>query len=363
MQFRQFGRSDLRIAPLVLGGNVFGWNVDEKTSFAILDAFVDAGFNAIDTADSYSRWVPGHKGGESETIIGNWLKTQRQARQGRDRHQVRRGHGRRPQPEKGLRDPRLRGLAQAPANRPHRSLPDAFRRRNDAGRRDHAGLRAADRAGQSARGRRVQSVAAAAARRRWRPARSSACRATSPCSRFTICRTARNSRPNTRRSCARKDIGVINYYALAAGFLTGKYRSLDAALKHPGRGGRLKRYADARGFGILKALDAVAARHNATPAQVAIAWLIAQPLDHRADRQRHQPQAARRDHAGAADQADDRTTWRRSTRPAPDKGEEAPRAAHEAPPLQTTHARALMRRRPASRTRARTPRGLSPDSS
>src|SRR5262245_1880834 len=75
MQLRQLGRSDLHIAPLMLGGNVFGWNVDEATSLAILDAFVDAGFNAIDTADSYSRWVPGHAGGESETIIGKWLKT------------------------------------------------------------------------------------------------------------------------------------------------------------------------------------------------------------------------------------------------------------------------------------------------
>ncbi len=74
MEFRQLGRSDIRIAPLVLGGNVFGWNVDAKTSFAILDAFIDAGFNAIDTADSYSRWAPGHVGGESETIIGKWLK-------------------------------------------------------------------------------------------------------------------------------------------------------------------------------------------------------------------------------------------------------------------------------------------------
>src|ERR1039458_10002696 len=74
MDFRRLGRSDLHIAPLILGGNVFGWNVDEATSFALLDAFVDAGFNAIDTADSYSRWVPGHPGGESETIIGKWLK-------------------------------------------------------------------------------------------------------------------------------------------------------------------------------------------------------------------------------------------------------------------------------------------------
>jgi aryl-alcohol dehydrogenase-like predicted oxidoreductase len=75
MDKRRLGRSDLELAPLMLGGNVFGWNTEEKTSFAILDAFVDAGFDAIDTADSYSRWVPGHKGGESETIIGKWLKT------------------------------------------------------------------------------------------------------------------------------------------------------------------------------------------------------------------------------------------------------------------------------------------------
>src|SRR5450631_1045373 len=81
MDFRRLGQSDLHIAPLMLGTNVFGWNVDEPTSFAILDAFADAGFNAIDTANTYSRWVPGHQGGESETIIGNWLR----ARGGRDR--------------------------------------------------------------------------------------------------------------------------------------------------------------------------------------------------------------------------------------------------------------------------------------
>src|ERR1700693_1131869 len=74
MELRRLGRSDLHIAPIMLGTNVFGWNVDQPTSFAILDAFVDAGFNAIDTANTYSRWVPGHQGGESETIIGNWLK-------------------------------------------------------------------------------------------------------------------------------------------------------------------------------------------------------------------------------------------------------------------------------------------------
>ena len=86
----------------MLGSNVFGWNVDEKTSFALLDAFVDAGFNAIDTADSYSRWVPGHTGGESETIIGNWLKQSGKRDKVADRHQGRRGHGRRPQPARRI---------------------------------------------------------------------------------------------------------------------------------------------------------------------------------------------------------------------------------------------------------------------
>ena len=94
MQKRPLGRTGLEIAPLVLGTNVFGWTADEATSFRLLDAFVDAGLNAVDTADAYSRWVPGHKGGESETIIGNWLARQPgQARQGGDHHQGRLGHG------------------------------------------------------------------------------------------------------------------------------------------------------------------------------------------------------------------------------------------------------------------------------
>ena len=93
MQMRKLGRSALEIAPLVLGGNVFGWTSDEPTSFAVMDAFVGAGFNCIDTADVYSRWVPGHVGGESETVIGAWMKGPRQPRQGDRRHQVRRAHG------------------------------------------------------------------------------------------------------------------------------------------------------------------------------------------------------------------------------------------------------------------------------
>ena len=102
MDKRRLGRSDLHIAPLMLGGNVFGWNVDEPTSFALLDAFIDAGFNAIDTADTYSRWVKGHQGGESETGHRQLAQTLGQARQGRDRHQNRQRYGRRQEPAQGL---------------------------------------------------------------------------------------------------------------------------------------------------------------------------------------------------------------------------------------------------------------------
>ena len=198
----------------------------------MLDAFVDAGFNAIDTADSYSRWVPGHQGGESETIIGNWLKTERQARQGRHRHQVRRGHGRRPQPEEDYVMRACEASLQAPADRPHRPLPDAFRRRDDAGRGDLAGLCAADRAGQGARGRRLQLVAGAAEglAGRQQEARPAALRVLQPLYNLS---DRKEFETEYAPIVPRGGLGVINYYSLAAGFLTGKYRSLDEAVKHP----------------------------------------------------------------------------------------------------------------------------------
>ena len=204
MQLRQLGRSDLRIAPFGARRQCVRLERGREDVVRHSRRLRRCRFQR----HRHRQLLFALGAGAPRRQVGNHhrqlAQTQRQARQGRDCHQVRRGHGRRPQPEKGLCDPRRRGFAQAPANRPHRSLPDAFRRRNDAGQRDHAGLRATDRAGQSARGRRVQSVAAAAAgvaggKQEARPA---ALRV--PCSRFTICRTARSSRPNTRRSCARK---------------------------------------------------------------------------------------------------------------------------------------------------------------
>ena len=184
MDLRRLGQSDLHIAPIMLGGNVFGWNVDEKTSFAMLDAFVDAGFNAIDTANTYSRWVPGHKGGESETIIGNWLKRSGK----RDKVVIATKVGEDMGSGRGLKTSDILREAeaslQASADRPYRSLSDPFRRPEHRAGRDLAGLCAADRAGQGARDRRFQyqrRSGCKASLDRQQAARH--CRATKACSR------------------------------------------------------------------------------------------------------------------------------------------------------------------------------------
>ena len=160
MNFRALGRSGLRVSPICFGGNVFGWTADEATSFSLLDAWVDAGMNFVDTADVYSRWVPGHTGGESETIIGKWLK--------------------------------------------------------QFGKRGHEAV------------------------------------------------------------CVAHGVGVMNFFALASGFLTGKYRSA-ADLAHSARGEGVRKYLTPKGLRVLDALDAVSTRLGATPAQVALAWQMARP--------------------------------------------------------------------------------------
>ena len=276
MQFRQLGHSDLRIAPLILGGNVFGWNVDETTSFALLDAFVDAGFNAVDTADSYSRWVPGHPGGESETIIGNWLKRSGKreklliaSKVGEDM-----GEGR------SLRKDYILRECDASLKRLQTDRIDLYQTHFDDEVTPPEETMAAY----------AQLIAAGKVRvigaSNMTPARLKASLAASKAlgvPRYESLQPLYNLSDRKEFEtefgpiCRAEGIGVINYYSLAAGFLTGKYRSPAEGEKHPSRGGRLKRYLDARGLRILQALDAVAARHAATPAQVAIAWLIAKP--------------------------------------------------------------------------------------
>ena len=276
MDLRRLGQSDLHIAPLMLGGNVFGWTIDEPTSFALLDAFADAGFNAIDTSNSYSRWVPGHTGGESETIIGNWLKKSGK----RDKVLIATKVGENMGEGRSLKKDHILRACEASLKRLQTDRIDLYQTHFDdevtpveETMQAYAQLIAAGKvraigASNISQARLLASLAAS--KRLGLPRYESL----QPLYNLSD----RNEfETEFKAICRREMIGVINYYSLAAGFLTGKYRSAEEGARHPGRGGRLKRYLDARGLRILKTLDEVAARHEATPAQIALAWLIAKP--------------------------------------------------------------------------------------
>jgi aryl-alcohol dehydrogenase-like predicted oxidoreductase len=274
LESRQLGRSDVRIAPLVLGCNVFGWNVDEPTSHRILDAFVDAGFNAIDTSDSYSRWVPGHPGGESETIIGNWLSTSGKrdkvvlaTKVGEDM-----GEGRSLCKDYILRecDASLRRLKTDRIDLYQTHFDDEVTPVAETMEAYAALIKAG----------KVRIVGASnVSPNRFKASLDASRKLGLP--RYETLQPLYNlSDRNEFESgyaalCRQENISVIPYYGLAAGFLTGKYRAPADADRNPARGARLRKYLDARGTRILKALDEVASRHNAMPAQVALAWLIA----------------------------------------------------------------------------------------
>src|SRR5262249_11993479 len=277
MEKRRLGKSDLQLAPLMIGGNVFGWTIDEKTSFGILDAFVDANFNAVDTSDSYARWVPGSRGGESETIIGNWLK-----KSGK-RHKVLiatkvgedMGEGRSLKKDYILREceTSLRRLQTDRIDLYQQHFDDQVTPQEET-MPAYAQLIATGK---------VRAIGASNVN----PERLKASLAVSKkygLPRYESLQPLYNLSDRKEfetelaQICRDEKLGVINYYSLAAGFLTGKYRSVEEGAKHPGRGGRLKRYLDPRGMRILSAVDSVAARHNAVPAQIALAWLIAKPL-------------------------------------------------------------------------------------
>lgn len=274
MELRRLGRSDLRIAPIMLGTNVFGWSADRATSFKILDAFVDAGFNAIDTADSYSRWAPGHSGGESETIIGDWLKSSGK----RARVVIATKVGSDMGDGKCLKKDYILRSAEASLRRLQVDCIDLYQTHFDDDVTPVEETLAAY-AQLIAQGK-VRAIGASNVS----PARLTASLAASKAHglpRYQSLQPLYNlhDRRTFERDyepiCVSENLGVICYYALAAGFLSGKYRSVDDAAKNPARGAKVKAYLDARGLAILKALDAAAARNGATPAQVALAWLIA----------------------------------------------------------------------------------------
>lgn len=275
MQHRPLGQSGLSIAPLMLGGNVFGWSADEATSFRLLDAFADAGFNAIDTADSYSRWVPGHTGGESETVIGNWLKKSGKrgkmviaTKVGSDM-----GQG------KCLKKDYILKSADASLKRLQVETIDLYQSHfDDEVTPVEETLEAY---GQLIKAGKVRAIGASNLTPARLKASLEASRKGMP--RYETLQPNYNlyDRAGYERDyapiVAAEKLGVIPYYALAAGFLTGKYKTKADAQKSPTRGGKVKNYFDARGVAVLKALDEVAKAKSATPAQVALAWLMARP--------------------------------------------------------------------------------------
>jgi aryl-alcohol dehydrogenase-like predicted oxidoreductase len=274
---RELGHSGLHIAPLVLGGNVFGWTADEPTSFAVLDAFVAGGGNAIDTADVYSRWVPGHEGGgQSETVIGKWLKQ----RGRRDDVLIFTKVGMELAPDKkGLSKAYIKQAVEASLKRLQTDYIDLYQSHQDD--ETLPVTEPLEAYAELLKEGKIRAIGAS----NFKPARLQ-----------EALDAAKNGLPRYEslqpeynlydREAFEKDdlpivqasgIGVIPYFGLAAGFLTGKYRSEADLQKSPRGAGIGKKYLNDKGFKILKALDAVAQRHGISQAQVALAWLMQAP--------------------------------------------------------------------------------------
>ncbi|MEN0052764.1 MAG: aldo/keto reductase [Mucilaginibacter sp.] len=276
MEKRELGKSGLKTAPLVFGGNVFGWTVKGNDNAVLLDAFLDAGFNTVDTADVYSAWVPGNKGGDSETEIGKWLK------QGgkRDKVIIATKVGAELGPDKkGLKKDYIIKAAEDSLSRLQTDYIDLYQSHyDDAATPVEETLSAYD---QLIKDGKVRAIGA---------------------SNFSVERLHESLKASREKGLAayqtlqpeynlfdrqqyetvfepfirEQNIGVISYFSLASGFLSGKYRSLDD-LEGRSRAGLVKKYLTERGFNILKALDEVAAQYNSKPAVIALAWLIARP--------------------------------------------------------------------------------------
>ena len=275
--YRPLGRSGLQVSPLTLGGNVFGWTVDEATSFRLLDAWVDAGFNFIDTADVYSNWVPGHTGGESETVIGKWLRASGK----RDRIVLATKVGKPMGPDqRGLKPAYIRSAVEASLRRLQTDHIDLYQSHDDDAETPLQDSLATF--GDLIREGKVRAIGAS----NYSAARLEAALQASAehgLPRYECLQPLYNLYDRAtfedalQPLCIRHGVGVINFYALAAGFLTGKYRGASDAAKSARGTGTVAKYLNPRGLRILAALDAVAERSNAQPGEVAIAWLLTRP--------------------------------------------------------------------------------------
>jgi len=277
MQYRTLGRSALQVSPLCFGGNVFGWTADEATSFSLLDAWLDAGFNFIDTADVYSRWAPGHTGGESETVIGKWLK------QGGRRDKVviatkvglDMGNG-----KVGLSPANIRQAAEDSLRRLQIDFIDLYQSHKD----DEAtplGETLEAYAHLIKAGKVRVIVASNYTAPRLALALETSRKLGLP--RYESLQPLYNLydraefEQGLQKLCLDEEVGVIGFSSLASGFLTGKYRSAADTAKSPRGKTAIGKYLNPRGLRILAALDEVAAGTRSTPGRVALAWLLARP--------------------------------------------------------------------------------------
>ncbi len=276
MTLRRLGRSDLTVAPLAFGGNVFGWTADRDTSFALLDACVQAGVSLIDTADVYSAWVPGHKGGESETVIGEWIAARGNA--ARQKLVIATKVAKLPT-RPGLSRANIMAACDESLKRLNIDVIDLYQSHEDDAKTPlEETLQAfADliKAGK------VRAIGCS----NYTGARLSEALAVSAAHGLPRYETAQPQYNLYDRSefeadlqpvCVAQEVSVIPYFGLASGFLTGKYRSA-ADFGKSIRGGRMGAYLNDRGRRILSALDEVAAATRSTPAQVALAWLMTRP--------------------------------------------------------------------------------------
>jgi aryl-alcohol dehydrogenase-like predicted oxidoreductase len=274
MEKRELGKSGIKVNPFALGGNVFGWTIDQKTSLEILDAYVDSGLNLIDTADVYSAWAPGNKGGESETIIGNWLQKSGK----RDKVVIATKVGMEMGPgKKGLSEAYITKAVEDSLKRLKTDYIDLYQSHLDD--KDTPLEETLSTYTDLIKQGKIRAIGAS----NYDATRLKEALEISKKNSFAAYQTLQPEYNLYDREgyekeleplCRKNDIGVITYYSLASGFLTGKYRSEDDLNKSK-RGQGVKKYLNDRGFSILKALDEIAASHNSSPASVAIAWVIA----------------------------------------------------------------------------------------
>ena len=276
MQKRKLGNSGLEVSALCLGGNVFGWTADESTSFRLLDAFVDGGGNFIDTADVYSKWVPGNKGGESEAIIGNWVKRSGK----RNRVVIATKVGMEMGPDrKGLSKTYIEKAVEDSLKRLQTDHIDLYQAHRDD---EHTPLEETLEAlAALIRQGKVRAIGASNySAQRLAQALETSSKNGLP--RYESLQPEYNLYDRSGYEsklepiCVENGMGVIPYFSLAAGFLTGKYRS-EADLGERARGGTVKKYLNDRGYRILNTLEEVAKENKTTPAKVALAWLMARP--------------------------------------------------------------------------------------